>query len=267
MNKPVQILILILIILTPIFLYKGLNSKKTKNRGNLIQLLNNSSTSSKPKVAFVFLGLGDQKDILNDIISLKIPLTIGIIPGLKYAKELAYHSHYCGFTVILSLNLYEQNSVQKYPFRDGLLDINTTQKEIKSNLNAYWDYIRFNWGFIIPVKYTLTPIEEEKMRLIFNNIHNKPCLILNDNLNTINPLMNLAQMNKVKYLTSNYQIKAEDDFKTIINLLVNIIKKHTNNDKIIITVEYRQKVSANLKQILFSFKDKLELITIKDILP
>src|SRR3989338_4735292 len=97
-------LIFLALIIIPVVFYSALN--RDKNRYKSIPILNSQrSEEFKPSLALLFDDLGESLSDLRELYSLDIPLTVSIIPNLKFSKNIAYIASRCGFSVFIHLPL------------------------------------------------------------------------------------------------------------------------------------------------------------------
>ena len=110
MNRAAKILVFIIIISAPLVFYKYFYKPKART---VIKKIIRKIPAAKPKVALIFDDLGENPKDLNEIYSLGIPVTVSVVPGLQFSKNIASKSQLYGFSVMTHIPLEPKNA-QKY---------------------------------------------------------------------------------------------------------------------------------------------------------
>jgi len=79
------------------------NSHKTPNKIQTVE-----KVDKKPKLALIIDDFGQSRTGVKDMLNLKIPLTIAVMPFLSYSKADAENAHRKGFEVIVHLPMQSQ---------------------------------------------------------------------------------------------------------------------------------------------------------------
>ena len=95
MSRVLRGLIFLALIIVPIVFYNSLN-KNRDSSGSLLDFSDGQSSLEKPAVALIFDDLGESLSDLRELYTLDIPLTVSIIPNLKFSKNIAHIASRCG---------------------------------------------------------------------------------------------------------------------------------------------------------------------------
>jgi hypothetical protein len=134
-NKNYATLIFLLLI---IFVCLDFIGWKTKNKSYIFFYLFKENKKivwifkkeEKPKVAIIIDDIGNNIKIVKEIISLKIPITISVLPHLRYSREAARIAHLNGLEVMLHLPLEPLNSTN-HCIENGEITSTMTPSQIK----------------------------------------------------------------------------------------------------------------------------------------
>jgi len=149
-------------------------------RGNPIRKIilvphDESSPAPQPKVrgrlAIIMDDMGINTRYWDEIFSLKYPLTISILPGQPYSKEIAKRAHKKGWEVLLHLPL-EPVSYPKDKPGPGALFTFMTEGEIREQIRSDLDAVPYVEGVNNHMGSKFTQ-DEEKMRLVLMEIKKK----------------------------------------------------------------------------------------------
>jgi len=89
---------------------------------------------SLKKVALVIDDMGNDLDFLRELINLKVPLTVAILPDAQHASETAELAQKNGLEVIIHLPLEALNGQVSYTGADGLIRSSMSAEEIRAIL-------------------------------------------------------------------------------------------------------------------------------------
>lgn len=224
MFKPIKYILLISLIILPIFLYKSFFHEKDKP----IMLLSDNNPSEtkleKIRVALIFDQLGDKLETFQQIYALRLPLTVAVIPGQKFSRNIAHMSAQAGFSVLIHL--------PEIP-----LESTFNSRKILTMLRYYLNYIRIAIGTLTFLP-TETSMQRELSRVVLHELKIRQLL-------HIDGLISFQETEQLKNLFLALQNNAQET-KTIITLNVN-------------NIDFNQ-----LKQLLEEFNDLIEFIKIKD---
>lgn len=224
--------------------------------------LDSKNNKEKPKVALIFNNLGDSLQDFYQIYELKIPVTLSVIPGLRFSKNIAHVGTRAGFPILIHLPLEpkEKHSYQekKYDFISNRLAPN----QINRLLNNYLNSIRIAIGVSTHLGQKATQ-DPELMRYLLTRIKQRN-LIFIDSRTT--PKSVAYQIAKEKNIDSSYSrghLSGQIDF----SLLKEKINKSTSDDlgdKLILIVEPDQNIFDFFEKNLTKIKELADFITITE---
>ncbi|MBU2251223.1 MAG: divergent polysaccharide deacetylase family protein, partial [Candidatus Omnitrophica bacterium] len=145
MARIIRGLIFFVLIVIPIVFYSTLN--KDKNRSKTMSLLNSQQSDDlKPSVALIIDDLGESLSDLRELYSLDVPLTVSIIPNLKFSKNIANIASRCGFSVFIHLPLEPKQGEKYQSKRYRFLSPDLSQRENEALLRDYLNSLRVAVG-------------------------------------------------------------------------------------------------------------------------
>jgi polysaccharide deacetylase 2 family uncharacterized protein YibQ len=130
------IFILLLIIAATFFLYKEFGKEHPKISPHITKPAKKSETflpkTSRPKVAIIIDDLGPNKHAAEEVLDIKAPFTLSILPQQPYSAWVAEEGHRLGHDVIAHIPMEAEKS---YKLGEGGLYTWMTDKEITETLN------------------------------------------------------------------------------------------------------------------------------------
>ena len=254
--------LLIALILAPIIFYKTLNKKNT-NRDIVLPIVNRHVNPHKPKIALIFDDLGESLGDLKEIYSLDIPLSISVIPGLKFSKNIAHIGSRCGFSVLIHLPMEakdgEKFKTDKYQIINSLL----TKREVESLLRYYLNAIRIAIGVNNHMGSAATE-NPELMRIVIQEIKKKNLIFIDSRTSLSSVAYDIAKNENLICGYSAGFLDSIDDVAVIKEKLQELVKKAKQNGKIIVIAHPKKNTFIALKDKLPSLKQEIEIITLKD---
>ena len=262
MPKGLKALLLFILIVGPIIFYSAIN-KKNKGANGLTLLAHRKSVSNAPSIALIFDDLGESLADLRDIYALEIPLTVAVIPDLKFSKNIAHIASRCGFSVLIHLPLEpkreELYQTDKYQFISSKL----TRRYNISLLRKYLNSIRIAIGVNNHMGSSATE-NEELMNLIFKDIKKRNLVFIDSRTSPKSIAYKIANENN---LICSYNEGFLDPLDGTISLqmqMAELIKAAKQKKKIIVIAHPRKKTIKFLKDELPTLKKEINFITIKD---
>ena len=253
MVKSLRIALLIFLIIAPIIFYKTLNRRSNPNNKVL----------PLPKIALIFDDLGESLGDLKEIYSLNIPLTISIIPNLKFSKNIAHIGSRCGFSVFIHLPFEPANKqrykTNKYRFITGDL----SRREVVSLLRQYLNSIRIAIGVNNHMGSVATQ-NRQLMKVVLKEIK-KRGLIFVDSRTSLESI-GYDQACKMDLICGYNQgfLDAVDDVSVMEERMKGLVAMAKNMGKIIVIAHPKKNTFKFLKQQLPVIRREVEFITIKD---
>lgn len=220
-------------------------------------------TIAKPKLAIIFDDLGENVSDLEEIRSLNIPVTVAIIPGLKFSKSAAYTAYRYNFSILIHLPLAPKNEKVYRTHKYTFLSHSLPKQKLEYLLRHYLNDIRFAIGVNNHMGSSAT--EDEKfMRFILAEIKKKDLVFIDSRTSTKSVAYTIA---KEEGLLSGYNegfLDVFSDFAWMRGCLNYLIAQARKKGKII-TIAHPKKSTFNfLKKTLPTFKEEVDFITLKD---
>ncbi|MDD3295877.1 MAG: divergent polysaccharide deacetylase family protein [Candidatus Omnitrophica bacterium] len=117
MGKNLRIILLIFLIIGPIVFYHYVN-KKSNGRFLDTAFKYDQNEENLPEIALIFDDLGENLSDLKELYSLDVPLTVSVIPDLKFSKNIAHIASRCGFSVFIHLPMQPlKENTKRAPYR------------------------------------------------------------------------------------------------------------------------------------------------------
>ncbi|MBP7088020.1 MAG: divergent polysaccharide deacetylase family protein [Candidatus Omnitrophica bacterium] len=260
MHKSLKIILLVVLILTPIIFYKILNQKDSGYQ-SILPFGNKQKIVDKPAIALIFDDFGESLYDLREVYSLGIPLTISILPNLKFSKNIAHIAYRCDFSVFVHLPMESKEKDYKLGYK--FISSDLSKREIKILLRNYLNSIRIAIGVNNHMGSQATE-SLELMQLVLEEIK-KYGLIFVDS-RTSSKSVAYEQAQKLG-LISGYNegfLDYSDNLTDIGKRMEELIKKAQAQGKIIVIAHPRKNTIDFLKKNLPSILEKVRFITIKD---
>ncbi len=266
MTKFVRTTLFLLLIITPIFIYHSFRRENTGNPGDkpkpLISIAKIPDTN-KPAIAIIFDDLGESLSELKDIHALGIPLSISVIPDLKFSRNIAHIGSRCGFSVLIHLPLAPYEADKYVNDRYKFIGPDLSGYEIEKLLRKYLNSIRIAIG-VNNHMGSLATEDAELMGLVMKSIKKKNLIFIDSK----------TSIDSVAYDTANRQglvcgynegfidsVSGYEDMKKRLDELVAAAQKKGA----IIVIAHPKKSTINfLKQQIPDIKEKVDFITIKE---
>ncbi len=232
---------------------KGDNTKRSNDRNEHKEL---------PEVALIFDNMGESVRALRDIYSLKIPLSISIVPGLKFSRNVAYIAKRCRYSVLIQLPLGRKNRVEYQAQNYGSTTF--VRRDIDKILRYYLNYLRIAVG----IEAHISPEAEKntglmmkvleaagERRLVFINAGHFPCST---------EFNSLAGRAGVKSSCSVDLIGDSTKGQNVAKIIDSLVNKSREGDGIVITVYPDKKVLDVLKKEIPELKKQVSFVTIEE---
>ena len=231
----------------------------------LFLLLSFSAFSDNPQIALIFDDLGNSLEEFKDIYSLKIPLTVAILPEQSFSENLAYLADRLGFSVLLHLPLEPKRKNKSFlKNKDKFIGRHLSWRKTKKLLNYYLN-LRYVKRVCIGLNNHMgskASCDPQLMRIVLEEVkkHNK---IFIDSHTTENScICKVASFLNLTCFESLGFLDAETK-KGVIKRLHFFIKEAEKRGKIIIIAHPHKTVIEALKEEIPKVKKKVEFVTVK----
>ncbi|MBU0878932.1 MAG: divergent polysaccharide deacetylase family protein [Candidatus Omnitrophica bacterium] len=269
MSKSLRIILLIFLTLTPIIFYKSFHrrERKTEIVSHLPSVINTvidkEANLYRPKIALIFDDLGESLSDLKEIHSLNIPVTVSVIPGLKFSKNIGHIGLRCGFSVFIHLPLSpldrKKYRTDKYRFIGSSL----SKREINSLLRYYLNSIRIAIGVNNHMGSEMTE-DAEFMRFILKAIKRKGLIFIDSRTSLKSVAYKEAKQEDLVCGYNEGFLDSVDNVEAIEEKLQKLIDRAKEKGKIIIIAHPKKNTFDILRRKLPTIRKEVEFITIKD---
>jgi len=262
MVKTIRTILFIVIILTPLIFYKSRSVEK-KERGKDQPLLVHSAQSHKPKIALIFDDLGEYLEELKEVHSLDIPLTVSILPGMKFSRNIAHISFRCGYSVFIHLPLEPKSKDNYQPARLKFISKSLGKKEMESLLRYYLNYIRVAIGVNNHMGSKATE-DESLMRTVMREIKRRDLIFIDSHTSLQSVAYRIAKEEGLRCSYNDGFLDAVDDTQVIEAKLAALVELAKEKGKIIVIGHPRKNTLKVLRKKLPQLRDEVTFVTIKD---
>ena len=263
MNKSLRILILVLALFFLLYNYFSKLTYSPKDISErLINLQRDPDKKGKPKIALIFDDLGESLKDIRDIHALKLPVTVAVIPDLKFSKNIAHIAHRCDFSVIIHLPLEprdaEKFKTDKYTFINSSLP----ERKLLSLLRHYLNYVRVAIGVNTHMGSKATE-NAQLMTTMLGLIKERNFVFIDSRTSLNSVAYSLAKKMGVKAGQNQGFIDATTDKETMRKKIYELVEKAYELEKIIVIAHPKPQIIELLREELPKLKQKVEFITIK----
>ncbi len=262
MAKSLRVTLLIALIITPIIFYKTLNRKSTPNN-KVLSFSVRKEGLQRPKIALIFDDLGESLRDLREIYSLDTPLTISVIPNLKFSKNIAHIASRCGFSVLIHLPLEPASSQQYQTDKYRFITSDLSKREVISLLRQYLNSIRIAIG-VNNHMGSLATENRQLMKIVLSELKKRGLIFVDSR--TSPKSIAYEQARKMQLISGYSQsfLDAVDNIKLIGERMEELKALAQEKGKIIVIAHPRKNTLRFLKAQLPLLRKKIEFITIKD---
>lgn len=269
MSKTLRIILLAALILIPIVFYKSFNKKERKEDGYELILpaavKQEKQDLSRPQIALIFDDLGESLKELKDIYDLDIPVTLSIIPGLKFSKNIAHIGARCNFSIFIHLPLQPKQEKSTYSKTDKYKFISSSQskRENKNILKYYLNYMRIAIGLNNHMGSAATE-DSELMNFVLDDIKRKGLVFVDSRTSLESVAYDLASQKKIVCGYNEGFLDSVDSVEAIEKKIEELVIKAQEKSKIIVIAHPRKNTIEVLREKLTFLKKKVRFVTIKD---
>lgn len=285
MNKVLKGVVFVLILLVPFAFYffrSNLDTTKHKNSKHTVRYVTHVATPAvyrpgqggaerknpvvkKPKVAIIFDDLGGSLSEMRQLYSLGVPLTIAIIPTLKYSSNVAYFANRCGFSVLVHLPMEPGSTALYKKASYKFITRKMSDKEINALLKYYLNSIPLAIGVNNHMGSSATR-DERVMSLVLDAIKQKDFIFIDSRTALDSIAYNMAIKKGVIADFNHGFIDAENDQAAIEKKIDYLEKESLERGRMVIIGHPRKSTIAALRNKIAALKEKVEFVTIKDYL-
>jgi len=260
MAKALRIILLFSLVISPIIFYKTFN-KRTDNPFE--RVINPGQNDSRPEIALIFDDLGESLAELRDIHSLDIPLTISIIPGLKFSRNIAHIGLGCGFSVLIHLPMEPKKKgdykTDKYKF----ISEDLRKSEIVSLLRYYLNSIRVAIGVNNHMGSKVTQ-NRDIMSIVLDEVKLRDLIFVDSRTSLKSVAYDVAKEKGIRCAYNSGFLDPFDDAEKMNQQMDELIAKAKEAGKIVVIAHPKKTTIEFLKIKLPLLGKKVKFITLKD---
>ena len=261
MAKILRVSLFVILIIIPIAFYSSLN--KNSNRSRSLLNLGNDQPSLKPSVALIFDDLGGSLAELREIYSLGIPLTVSIIPNLKFSKNIAHIASRCGFSVFIHLPMEPKKSENYRTDQYRFISSSLSQRENEALLRNYLNSIRIAIGVNNHMGSDATE-DGELMSLFVRAVKNKGLIFIDSRTSLDSVAYEIAHRAGLACGYNEGFLDAVADPSHMQKQIDQLFRKAKDKGKIIIIAHPRASTMKFLKRRISALTEEVDFITIKE---
>jgi hypothetical protein len=221
---------------------------------------------SKPKVALIFDDMGASLQEIKEVYALKIPLTISVIPGLKFSKNVAYIGYRCGYSVLIHLPMEPERKVHTFlKGPDKFIGRHLTNRQIDRLLRHYLNYIRIAIGVNNHMGSKATQ-DWGLMERVLTAVKKKNLVFIDSRTSRQSVACRVAKKVRVICESSQGFLDSTDDAQSIKERLYQLLEQAKQNGKIIIIAHPKANTIKVLKEELVHLKRNFIFLNLKDYL-
>jgi len=253
--------LLVVLILGPVIFYRALNKKNDSAAFGVFA--SQQSKSIQPQIALIFDDLGESLTELKEIYALNIPLTVSIIPSLKFSKNIAHIAARCGLSVFIHLPLQPK---KEEVFKTGKYRFITTElskREVESLLRYYLNSIRIAIGVNNHMGSAATE-DPSLMEAVLKEVKNRGLVFVDSRTSLESVAYKIAKSEGMVCGRNEGFLDPVDSPEEIKKRMDILMSKAKEKGKIVIIAHPRKNTIEFLKKNLPSLKKEADFITIKD---
>ena len=265
MNKIIRIVILIAA--AAFLLYNYYSRFRDKpSRDSTLNKDNKVSTENPevvPEVALIFDDLGESVRVLRSIYALKVPLSVAVIPGLKFSRNVAYISKRCGYSVLVHLPLEPKDGKKYQTKKYQFISSSLSGRDINKLLRYYLDYLRIAIGVNTHMGSKATE-DAKLMKVVLKAVKERGLIFIDSRTSLDSVTFDLARKMGIKSSYNEGFIGSSEDKKDIENKINELVEKAKKKGKIIVIAHPKKETLDVLKEEIPKLKKEVSFITVEE---
>lgn len=260
MNNRLRIVLLAFLIVIPLVFHNTLNKGERPSPAGLGA---SGGQVKLPEIALIFDDLGESLSDLKELYSLDIPLTVSVIPGLKFSKNIAHIAARCGFSVFIHLPLEpkQKNLASGAPYR--FIGSEVSLRDNQALLRKYLNSIRIAIG-VNNHMGSLATEDPEIMALTLKEIKNRGLIFIDSRTSTKSVAYDIANKRRMVCAYNEGFLDSLDEPAAMKANLEGLISEAQRKGKIIIIAHPKKSSIEFLKNNLPQLKERVRFITARD---
>ncbi len=266
MNRIIKATILVIAIGLLFYNYLLLSRMRVSKKFSFIPIekrggsKDDSKGKPTPEIAMIFDGMGSTFQELNSVYSLGIPVTVSIVPGLKFSRNVAYIARRCGFDVLI--HIPTDSSSPRGKNKDFYLEPSSSRWRVEGVMRYAVNYVRIAKGIIIYPGFEMD--NNEVIKIISSYLKRNNFVFVSGDKEGEKSLVQLLKSKGVKYLPVDMVVSCNGgDIKKEIT---SVFKQAQNKGKIVVLVCPGKEILDILGKLIPLWKGKVNFVTIGDYL-
>ncbi|RKY34067.1 MAG: hypothetical protein DRP68_00030 [Candidatus Omnitrophota bacterium] len=264
MSKVGKIILLITIITVPVIFYFYFNflekgkSFFTKDDTPSLKI------EKKPQVVLIFDDLGENLRELKEIYALKIPVTVAVIPHLRFSKNIASIASRCGYSVLVHLPMEPKERLSSFlRYRNKFITTDLSPRKLNYLLKYHLNSLRVAIGANNHMGSKATE-DERVMRAVIKALRVRDMVFVDSKTSPNSLACQIAKEEGVMCVENSGFLDSRSSSQEIKDTLYNLLAKADKEGKIIIIAHPKENTFKVLKEEIPKIKEKIEFITLKD---
>jgi uncharacterized protein len=269
MIRLIRAVLLIALILSPIVFYRYFNPAKTVPpvtqglpvSGSPIHIA--PRPVHKVKIALIFDDLGANMEDLKNIHELDIPVTISIIPGLRFSQNIAQIADRSGMSVLIHLPMEPKDPRESSRSRVRLISGKMTEANIRAILRTDLNFTRVAVG-VNNHMGSLATEDEHLMGMIGHELKKRGLVFIDSRTSPGSVACKVADRLKLSCADNQGFLDSFNDEAAISAHIDELIAAAQGQGAVILIGHPRPKTLRVFRDKLPALKDAVEFITIKE---
>lgn len=268
MNKVLRFILLLALVVSPIIFYKTFNRKKISSAPDILSpfVLKNTKNRkqnlpSKGKIALIFDALGERFSDLKKIYEINIPVSVSVIPHLKFSRNIAHIAKRCGFSVLIHLLLESEQNYNLAASKYQLISSSMSDRKLQFYLRHYLNSIRIASGVNMGSK---TTEDKELMRKILKVVKKNKLFFIDSRTSLNSVAYEVARKLNLKCAQSSGFLDSVDNKEKIAKKMKKFIILARKKGKIIIIAHPKKNTLSFLKENIAQIKKEVKFITLEE---
>ncbi len=263
-----KLFLLLAVILAPVALYRYVYkppSPGTESKAVVPESPAALKTEEKkPRIALIFDDLGGSLQDIKDVHSLGIPLTVAILPDLKFSRNISHIADRCGFSVLVHLPMEPKIDTPAFvKERDNFIRSDRSVRENDRLLRRYLNSSRVAVGVNNHMGSRATE-DRKLMHLVMQRLKDKGMVFIDSHTSDHSCCCEVAGQVKVLCVTSSGFLDAVDKPDEINIRITRLTEIAERRGKIVVIAHPRHNTFSVLRRRLPKLRKKIEFITIKE---
>jgi len=211
------------------------------------------------QLAIVIDDIGYDLSIVDDLLSLNVPITFGVLPFCPYSEQSAVRAHVAGHEVILHLPMEPHERPGKNP-GDGALLTDMTDREIKARLRENLRSVPYASGVNNHMGSRFME-EGDKLFIVFSELKKRDMYFLDSLTTEHSRAKETAAAAGIKLITRDIFLdNGKNEAETLV-VLQNILDKNDNWNRLILIGHPYESTTEAIRKIIPEFKKRgIELV-------